>query len=503
MRERLAGVEDERTPVVVSACDVDGATPRDCLGCAVAHTPHDGGTETASMKHRLAHRTVSKSLIERVIDAPELARIVHGLTPHAFSSLMQRVGLDDAGALLALATREQLETAFEDDLFAGAGPGTREAFDRSRFIVWLEAMLAEGETFTAERIARLPEDTVVAALSSIVHILDEDALLMRLRGQAPDLENAAAERALSTSIDGYVIEARVEEGFDAASTLIFALDRTRPELLERLLDRCARVSERYVDEGDELSTALSSEGTLAEDVEASREARRARRGYVEARAAKAFLLLAREPLVGGVAGAERDPITLEYFRNLAAPALRPVDELDVPPKLLHAIASLERAAVTTELTGTGLGTQGHAPAAVSPLVEAMRHLRRTDSHAFAERLEEFAYLTNVLMAAGHAEGGARLGQIDAADAVLATVAFGAELLVRSGPSTARRTRRHAGHSELAEVLRKHHADVLFRSGSTTVVNDKLPGASRGYLRSQADLERAVEALRVAETRVHP
>ena len=455
------------------------------------------------MKHRLAHRTVSKSLIERVIDAPELARIVHALTPQTFSSLVQRVGMDDAGPLLALATREQLETAFEDDLFAGHAPGQREAFDRSRFIVWLEAMLAEGETFTAERIARLPEDTVVEALSSIVNILDEDALLLRLRGQAPDLDTSAAERALATSIDGYVIEARVEEGFDAASALIFALDRTRPEFLERLLDRCARVAERYLDEGDEVSTALSAEGTLAEDVESAREARRARRGYVEARAAKAFLLLAREPLSTSVAGLDRDPLTVDYFRNVAAPALRPMDELDVPPKLLHAIEAIERAAGSAELTGTGLEGHGHAPAAASPLVEAMRHLRRADAHAFAERLEEFAYLTNVLMAAGHAEGGARLGQVDAAEAVLATVAFGAELLLRSGPSTARRTRRHAGHADLADVLRKHHADVLFRSASSTLVNDKLPGALRGYLRSSTELDRALELVRVAESQLHP
>ncbi len=241
------------------------------------------------MKARLAHRTVSKSLIERLVDAPNLARIVHALDAQTFSALVRRIGIEDAGALIGLATRDQLEAAFDDDLFTNKVPGEREAFDRSRFVLWLEALLAEGDSFAADRIASLPEDLVVEALSSIVAILDEDALLMRMRAQVPDAEDKAApERPLSTGIDGYVIEARIEEGFDAAVSLIVALDQSRPEYVARILDRCARVTERFVDEADELADALSAEGSLGEDVEAAREARRSAKGFVEARSAAGF-----------------------------------------------------------------------------------------------------------------------------------------------------------------------------------------------------------------------
>jgi hypothetical protein len=445
------------------------------------------------MKARLAHRTVSKSLIERLVDAPNLARIVHALDAQTFSALVRRIGIEDAGALIGLATRDQLEAAFDDDLFTNKVPGEREAFDRSRFVLWLEALLAEGDSFAADRIASRPEDFVVEALSSIVAILDEDALLMRMRAQVPDADDKAApERPLSTGIDGYVIEARIEEGFDAAVSLIVALDQSRPEFVARILDRCARVTERFVDEADELADALSAEGSLGEDVEAAREARRSAKGFVEARSAAGFLLLAREPVVEGTASAERDPVTHDYLRSLEPSKPRAVHEFDTPPRLLHTIESFARSSGATKPAGDSVQARPRSGVRVSGLVEAMRRLRHEDSQAFAKRLDEFAYLTNVLMAAGHTAQGARLEQSAAAEAVLATVEFGAQLLVPQWPTKAKR--REASVEALADVLRMNQADVLFRRASSTLVGDKLPGGVRGYLKSHAEFERATKLL---------
>src|SRR5690606_26877554 len=112
--------------------------------------------------------------------------------------------------------------------------------------------------------------------------------------------DAALERALNEEIDGYLLVAREEQGWDAALSLVLALDRRDRSLLVRILDRCALLGSRYIDDLDALAELLSEAESLAEDVEAAREQRRAKLGYVEPRAATGFLALARMPLSGAL-----------------------------------------------------------------------------------------------------------------------------------------------------------------------------------------------------------
>jgi hypothetical protein len=119
-----------------------------------------------------------------------------------------------------------------------------------------------------------------------------------------------------------------------------------------------------------------------------------------------------------------------------------------------------------------------------PLVDAMRVLSESDSEAFAARIEEFAYLTNVLMA-GASRDDERFRLANAADAVLATVSLGAELRLRD--------RRNATHplrpTDLSEVLRTCSADVLFRLASRTLMARKMSTTEEGFLLSCDELER--------------
>jgi hypothetical protein len=436
------------------------------------------------MPQRLARRHTAKSLVEQLLDAPRLPAAVRALTPLEFAAAVQRIGLEEAGPLLHLATRAQLLEALDADAFRSVETGEREAFDRDRFLLWLEVLVDEGLTFAADRVAHLPEDLVVEAVSSVVRVLDEDALLLRARTRPTraDDEPTSEPADLRASLDGYTIEPRVEEAWDTILALLCELDRGWPELLERVLARCASLTEKGADEADTFERARSVAGRLLEDVEADREARRTRLGFVEPRDAKAFLALARTTAAGAT---DRDAITIAYVRetNAHRPAARPPSSgAFEAPSLLERLAAAAPRVAASPLASTSLHT---------PLVDAMRNLRFLDASAFAARVDELAYLTNVLVAAGRGEAGARMTTSAAAEATLATVEFGALLAVAAGNGLTRL--RAVTVMELADALRWTPAELLFRRASGALVAGRWPGAARGFLRTRLELESALVA----------
>jgi hypothetical protein len=427
------------------------------------------------MTSGLRRRPTATDLLGRLIEAPDLPRRIRALPARGFSALVQHVGVEDAAEIVALATTEQVVTAFDEELFAGPGPGEREIFDVHRFIVWLEVILEAGDEVAARRMAELSEDFVVQALSSIVLVMDHDALRARMAvgGTSAFHADKALESALSEEIDGYLLLSRIDEGWDAALALILALDRDHRSLLERLLDRCSTIGNEYVDDLDALTEVLTAAESLSEDVEAEREERRGRLGYVEPRAARAFLELAREPLEGDASAGQRDPLTCAYFRDLerlpAAPAAgRTVD--------LH------------EALGRVKAPRPALPApddAAMPFIQGMQGLKQESAVLFGERMEELAYLANVLVA-GEDLDGRRMRPGEAAEAALATVALGSEIEARRR----RPGNRRAGADEHRAVLRTCPADLLFRRARGTL--------EAGLVRSRAELDAAIDGL--AQTR---
>ncbi|MFO0611791.1 MAG: DUF6178 family protein [Polyangiaceae bacterium] len=384
----------------------------------------------------------SRAVLARWIDSPDVVERVRSLPGASFAALVRAVGVEDAGEIVALGTTPQLVAAFDEDLFANERPGERETFDVDRLVTWLEVLLEAGAEVAAARFAELSEDFVIRALSSLLLVFDDEALLARLgeRDRGARRAEKALESALTEEIDGYLLVARRHSGWDAALALIAALDRDHRALLARVLDRCSAMSSGYVDDLDALSEVLSDEESLAEDVESEREERRARAGFVEPRAAKAFLALAEQPIQGDLLRAPRDPLTRAYFRELAPSPKRPEPALsrDLPARLDRAAPRRPRA------RGSAL-----APSPVESLLAAMRALREEDPRRFDERMEELAYLANVLVAgAPGRDGSARLDPTEAAEEALLAVARGA---MRVGPSA-------------LEALRLCHADVLFRAG---------------------------------------
>lgn len=440
------------------------------------------------MTTSLLRPTNTSTLLARLIDSPDLVRTVRGLTPPTFSALVRHVGVEDAGEIVALATTEQLVAAFDEDLFVNDRPGERETFDSERFVVWLEVLLEAGDSVAARRVTELSDEFVVRALSSIVLVIDHDELMLRMGegGEDARMADKAIESCLSEEIEGYLLISLAHQGWDAALALILALDRDHHEYLVRILDRCAALSDRYVEDLDELTTVLSDSQSLSEDVEAEREERRSRQGYIEPRAARSFLAIARKPWANSPDAPERDAVTRGYFRGLERPKFDPRlgTGLERTPGLLGAIG---------EVTGAPLprlpgDTSTDEPSGKSSaFVEAMRLLGEQEPRTFAERVEELAYLTNVITAGAPAPHG-RFSPSEAADAAFATVALGAELEVLESVRSGRKPGARATAAELSLVLRGVPADILFRKASSTLIELSRAAACPGLLCSVAELD---------------
>src|SRR5436190_5315860 len=85
-----------------------------------------------------------KTLLERILDTPDLGRVVPRLQPELLHRVIQTCGLEDCGELVMLATAEQLTRIFDLDLWRSASPGLEEQFDAERFGVWLEVLVESG-----------------------------------------------------------------------------------------------------------------------------------------------------------------------------------------------------------------------------------------------------------------------------------------------------------------------------------------------------------------------
>lgn len=453
------------------------------------------------MKKGLSRFRTPTSLLASLIDSPELVKTIQRLPPHSFSELIQHVGVEDAGEVVALATTEQIVAAFDEDVFVNDRPGEREMFDVGRFIVWLEVLLEAGDDVAAKRFTELSEPFVIKALTSILTVLDYEAL--RLRMGRCDAAAFSADKILESSlaeeIDGYLLVSKVEHGWDAALSLILSLDRDHRPLLERLLDQCSAMASEYIEDLDGLTTLLSAEESLSEDVEAEREFRRSQKGHVEPRAAKAFLNLARAPLSQDLSSIPRDPITRSYFRDIASQQVSQAKENTLADGDTSALQGnlrrLVAAVPSTVLPMLSAAPHSVGPASAdpaSPFIEAMRRLGEEDPALFNQRLEELAYLANVIVAGADFHG-RRLSPAEAAEAALLTVAFGAEQVVKI-----RSDKQRSGPTPITSKIRvgilyNLSCDILFRQACSSLSPKGEQFHSTVFLTTRAELCEALKS----------
>ena len=321
--------------------------------------------------------------LESILERPDLVREVQALEPRALSRVIDAVGLESAGELVALATTEQLERVFDEDLWASEIPGEDPRFDVRRFAVWLEVLLEGGEAAVAKRLAELPEDLVTLAVVRSMLVLDLGEIGLELAEGLEDAEQI--EKALDSGVydewEEFRLISRDAAVWEPLLTALLALDRDHHALLRRVLERAAAQSLEFINGNGGLYEVLTSDEMLEADAHAARDDRRAAAGYVAPSDAKSFLALASQGLGHP---SERDPVTRAYFRDFA-------------PE--------------------------HARTEQAPIAAALANLRGRDSTRYTQRIEELAYLVNVLIAA-HSTRSRPMPPSEALALALATIKHG-------------------------------------------------------------------------------
>src|SRR4051794_29467315 len=148
---------------------------------------------TSLSRHHVSSPTTT-ALLLRILERPGLVAAVRELPGAVLGKLIDRIGLEDAGELVALASTAQLERVFDDDLWRAERAGGDETFRPERFALWLRVMLEAGEEALVRRLCELPQDLLALAVHRLVLVVDIDVLEEQLTPR--DEEAEALERAL-------------------------------------------------------------------------------------------------------------------------------------------------------------------------------------------------------------------------------------------------------------------------------------------------------------------
>jgi hypothetical protein len=406
----------------------------------------------------MALRTLDapRDLVGRILETPDLARVVQSLEPAVLQQLVLRCGLEDCGPIVALATTEQLMRVFDGDLWRAERAGGEERLDTERFALWLGVLAEAGADVAARRLLEMDFDFVTAALSRQVLVLDGgemtiERLFVEMRDD-PELAEQALERAEavleelpSLELGGFIVVARRADAWDALAAILVSLHDTHHAFFGRLLARCRAFSAEYIDDNGGLYDVLTTTDQVLDDVAGERDDRREREGFVAPPVAAAFLKIARELVVSAAAPPGVDHVSLRYFRNLAARASERSPRATPPAAPDHVPAdSTERRVheLLTTLEDEGVVPCSRAALPAPPRDSRDRYPRirafldrdRPDAER-ARRDEELGYLANALVA-GCSFQSRRFRPVEAAEAVLAACNLGLECWPRRWPEPA-------------------------------------------------------------------
>ncbi|HLE00983.1 MAG TPA: DUF6178 family protein [Bdellovibrionota bacterium] len=404
----------------------------------------------------------TRGLLNRILGQPDLVSTIQNLPPRVLGKLIARIGLEDAGEIVALSTTEQLKKIFDEDLWRSTKPGEEEKFDAERFGLWLEIMFEMGPAFVAEKLAEMNEDFLTLAFSRQVLVINTQELAEDLLWADSTFVEKALESSLNHDFEDYCVISRDPMTWDSVFSALVALDTDHHDLLMNLLARCCFVSSEFIDDNGGLYEVLTSEEQLASDVAFDREQRREREGFVSPQTAAAFLALARGAITN------EDHLTPAYFRNFETESVRKSNErphhrpdMDRFHELLREAEVLAPEQDRLLLTGkTENGTTKH-----NMFRETLSGLHQTDEPLFSERMRQLSYLANVLVA-GCTFQNRSLRPAEAAEAALAACNLGLET-VNTGKS-----------GNPATLMKAHDAVHFFRVGWNRIFEQVITSSAR-------------------------
>jgi hypothetical protein len=255
-----------------------------------------------------------RQLVVRLLDTPDIARVVPRLVPEVLHRLIERCGLEACADVVALATPRQLQRLLDIDLWRAAAPGGDETLDAARFGEWLEVLLELGAG-GGDRLAAMDFNLVVGGLAAHVRVFDGAAVsgYTTLDGEQVGGRDAGGRRA--AAIGGFVVESRETAAFDTIVEVLSELHADRPAFFQRVMRAAVGLSDggRERDGLDALSAGRDQQ--LA-DLSVDRQTRRDRDGFVSPADARAFLQAARDVDLDGPRP-DGDATARAYLRDRA------------------------------------------------------------------------------------------------------------------------------------------------------------------------------------------
>src|SRR5579863_7208972 len=108
--------------------------------------------------------------LRTVLHDPALPELVRSLPAHDLAQLCGRIGIGDATQIMALAPADRLVQALEASVWKTPRPGVSEVFDTGELVDWIWAWLDIGERFAAERLAAVPDDSLLLYFSQLANV---------------------------------------------------------------------------------------------------------------------------------------------------------------------------------------------------------------------------------------------------------------------------------------------------------------------------------------------
>jgi hypothetical protein len=358
--------------------------------------------------------------LARLLDTAQLSRIVPRLPAETLHQLIQYRGLDACGDILAAATREQVSSLADVDLWRKAAPAADEQFDAHRFGEWIETLVDMGEGVAARIVAGLDRRLVAAGLSRHIRVLDPAACARPLSTDDEQTQESAAFAGLGADVGGYLVRARRTEAWDAIVELLLSLEADHRECFDAVMRGCRRLSSS-VPEADGFHDLLTEPEQLLHDLGLARQSRRSGQGYLGAADARLVLQLARQggPDARDSAAAIRR-IAADYLREDDQAAATPdagheregddaavcadgttadaPAEPDIDDSIEAVVELLAEAGFVPERPRALLAGQAGQPSRVEQMQALLERSRADDGHVFAARSRELAFLANALMA---------------------------------------------------------------------------------------------------------
>ncbi len=378
----------------------------------------------------------ARQLVRSMTESAALPAFVQRINPHTLKHLVDDVGLEDAGALIAHVSNQQLVHLLDETLWTGARPGDPDKLSVAELLRWLDLWNGLGKGFVADKLYELGDEFCALAFSRLLVIADYD--------MAPRVLD---EHTLA--IGRYIVRVRVDDEWDAVQTAITALWQDYPDYCEAIFARLAFRHSILATDEDDTARMLDADASHAH------EQGREEAGYVTSVMAGSFLRALPEADVDALSEeAEYDLMTQEYFRRrqalkaqaeaaaaeAAEAAAATADEEDAEPEPAEEAAPPEAATTAEDLTVLEAELSAYERAQMRPAAlltgpetaEVMDAdwvrvaLGRLQSQpaVFDARMDELTYLSNLVMV-GVDAGGERLESGAAANLVIATCTLGA------------------------------------------------------------------------------